>query len=358
LTTANLKLHTGLILLRNPLLNNADNLVGVSVLVVVPDVDDASVASALSGKGINLTSMGGSDEVKRDSLAGVRVSKVVVEVTSSLSLKGGVDLLGGSGLLEVEDHDGDGNIRGGNTDGRSGKLASKLGKRNGDGLTGTSLGDNHVERSSTSTAVSVVVVVDEVLVVGERVDGLDVAGHDAELLVEDSKRGYDGVGGAGSSREDLVRALDDTRVDTGDDVLDSLTRSGEDGLGGTLGGKVLGEAGLVTPDTGVIDNNSVLDTVFGVVNILGLLGVDQANLLAVDDQGVVGLIHRDGSLERAVDRVALDELKALLKIRLLGLADDNALKLEVGGDGGKDAGQKTSDAAESVKDNITLRSLV
>jgi len=149
----------------SPLLNNTDNLVGVSILVVVPNVDDAGVSSALGSKSINFTGVGRANEVKRNGLLRVRVTEVVVEVTSGFSLKGGVDVLSGSALLKVKDHDGNGDIRGRNTDSRSGKLASKLRKSDSNGLTSTSFGDDHVKRSSTSTTVGLVVVVNEVLVV-------------------------------------------------------------------------------------------------------------------------------------------------------------------------------------------------
>ena len=55
-----------------------------------------------------------------------------------------------------------------------------------------------------AAAVGLVVVVDQVLVVGEGVDGLDVAVHDAEAVVDRLQRRDDGVGGAGGRGEDLL----------------------------------------------------------------------------------------------------------------------------------------------------------
>mmetsp|Transcript_17313 Transcript_17313/g.40050 ORF Transcript_17313/g.40050 Transcript_17313/m.40050 type:complete len:141 (+) Transcript_17313:242-664(+) len=140
--------------------------------------------------------MGGSDEVKGNSFFRVGVSKVVIKSSSSFRFESSVNLLSSSGFFKVKDHNSDGNIRGRNTDSGSSKLSSKLWKSNSDSLTSTSFGDNHVKRSSTSATVSLVVVIDQVLVIGERVDGLDVAGNNSELLVENGKSRNDSVSGA------------------------------------------------------------------------------------------------------------------------------------------------------------------
>ena len=53
-------------------------------------------------------------------------------------------------------------------------------------------------------AVGLVVVVDQVLVVGVGVEGLDMAVHDAEPVVDGLEHRRDGVGGAGRGGEDLL----------------------------------------------------------------------------------------------------------------------------------------------------------
>merc|ERR1712146_68846 len=95
----------------------------------------------------------------------------LIESSGSLSLKNCVNILSSGRLLEVKDHDSDGNIGGGDADSGSGELASKLGKSNSNSLTCTGLGNDHVKGTSAATTVSLVVVIDEVLVVGEGVHG-------------------------------------------------------------------------------------------------------------------------------------------------------------------------------------------
>ena len=51
-------------------------------------------------------------------------------------------------------------------------------------LGGTGFGDDHVQRGRTAAAIALVEVVDQVLVVGERVHGFHVPVDDAELVVE------------------------------------------------------------------------------------------------------------------------------------------------------------------------------
>ena len=57
------------------------------------------------------------------------------------------------------------------------------------GCRGAGLGDDHVERRRAAAAILLVIVVDQVLIIGEGVDRLDVAGDDAELVVDDLQDG-------------------------------------------------------------------------------------------------------------------------------------------------------------------------
>ena len=79
-------------------------------------------------------------------------------------------------------------------------LPSNSGSALDDGLRGAGLGDDHVEASGAAATVALVEVVDEVLVVGERVRGLDVPVDHTVAVIDHLEHGRDAVGGAGGGR--------------------------------------------------------------------------------------------------------------------------------------------------------------
>ena len=191
-------------------------------------------------------------------------------------------------------------------------LPCSSGQRLGHRLGGTGFGDHHVQRGGTAAAVALVEVVDQVLVVGEGVDGLHVAVDHAEPVVDGLQDRGDGVGGAGRRGDDLVRVQDGAVVDAVHDVLQlALARSGEEDAGHALALQVLGQALGVAPAAGVVHHQRVLDAVGGVVDGGGVVRVDDLDLHAVGGDGVGFLVHPDGALERAVDRVAAQQAGAL-----------------------------------------------
>ena len=113
-------------------------------------------------------------------------------------------LFAGGGLVQVQVEDGHGDVRRRNADGVAGQLAGQLRQRLGGRLGGAGLGDDHVQRGAAATAIALVEVVDQVLVVGVGVNGLHVTIDDAELVVDRLQHRHDGVGGAGRGGEDLV----------------------------------------------------------------------------------------------------------------------------------------------------------
>ncbi len=94
-----------------------------------------------------------------------------------------------------------------------------------------------------AAAIALVEVIDQVLVVGERVRGLHMTVDNAVTVVDDLENRGDAVGGAGCSRDDLVGVLDGVVVDAVDDVLQvTLARCGQQDAGDTLGFQVLLQA--------------------------------------------------------------------------------------------------------------------
>src|SRR5690606_20485200 len=173
-----------------------------------------------------------------------------------------VDLFAGGGLLQIQVEDGHGHVRRRHANGVAGQLALQHRQRLGSGGGGTGFGDDHVQRSAATTTTALVEVVDQVLVVGVRVNGLDVTIDDAVLIIDRLEHRHDGVGGAGSGGDDLVLGGDFTVVDAMHDVLQrALPGSGEHHAVDTRALEVLAEAFGVTPFAGVVDQQGILDAV-------------------------------------------------------------------------------------------------
>src|SRR5690606_23285312 len=84
------------------------------------------------------------------------------------------DLLAVRGPAQAEVEDRYGHVGHRHADGAARDACLEVGQRLGDGGGGTGLGDHHVHRRRAAATVRLVVVVQQVLVVGERVDGLHV----------------------------------------------------------------------------------------------------------------------------------------------------------------------------------------
>src|SRR5699024_7443065 len=163
-----------------------------------------------------------------------------------------------------------------------------------------------------ATAGALVEVVDEVLVVGERVDRLDVAELDAPLVVDDLQHRGDAVGGAGRGGQDVLLRGDVLVVDAVHDVRHvALARRGQQDLGHALRLQVLAQALTVAPAAGVVDDDRVVDVVRGVVDGRRVGGVNHLDGRAIGPDDVVLLIDGDGAVESAVDGVAAQQRGAL-----------------------------------------------
>ncbi|MNG70647.1 hypothetical protein D3C79_290400 [compost metagenome] len=268
-----------------------------------------------------------------------------------------VDLVAAGGLLEVQVEDGHRNVRRRYANGVAGQLALQHWQCLGGSSGGAGFGDDHVQRRGTATAAALVEVVDQVLVVGERVNGFDVAVDDAVLVVDGLEHRHDGVGGAGSGRDDLVIGSDVTVVDAVHDVLQrALARCGEDHAGSARAGQVLAQAVGITPYAGVVDDQRVFDAVLGVVDFARALGVDNLDQVAVGGDGVVGFVDGDGAIERAVHRVTAQQAGTLDQIVLGAFAHDDGAQTQAVATTGffdQDARQQTADTTEAVQHNVS-----
>src|SRR5690606_34810385 len=142
-----------------------------------------------------------------------------------------VDLLdtGVATQLEIQDRHGD--VGGRHPDGVAGELAGQLRDRLRHRLGGAGLGEHHVEGRAAAAAVALVVVVDEVLVVGVGVHRLHMALDDAVVVEQHLQHRHDGVGGTGGGGDDGLVGGDVPVVHAVDDIGDvALARGGEQHL--------------------------------------------------------------------------------------------------------------------------------
>src|SRR5690606_6984892 len=116
------------------------------------------------------------------------------------------------------------------------ETTSKFRYRFGYGFGGAGFSQHHVQGSAATAAICLVVVVDQVLVVGVGVNRFNVTVNDAITLVDQFQYWRDGVGGARSGSNDAVAWLDHVVVDTTDDVFQTaFAGCGQDYLGDAVG---------------------------------------------------------------------------------------------------------------------------
>src|SRR5690625_2937458 len=245
------------------LFDNTYDLVGLAELVVIPDIKHKVLPRSDGGKSIDYTSVGGTNEVTGDYLRGGDVGDLLAQVGVQRNIaQEVVDFFYVHVLGKLQVQHGHGNIRGGNANGVAGQLAFEFWQRLRDSLRSTGLGQNHVQTSSATTAVALVVVVNQVLVIGKGVCGFHVAVDYTVAVIDDLENRGNAVGGTRCSGENLVFCRHILVVDAVDNVLHiALTRCGKQHVGNALGLEVLDQALTVAPDTGVVHITSIVNDV-------------------------------------------------------------------------------------------------
>ena len=154
-------------------------------------------------------------------------------------------------------------------------------------------------------------------------------------------------------------------VDAVNDVLQlALARSGQDHAVDTRALQVLAQAVGVTPYTGVVHQQGVLNAVLGVIHLGRVLRVDHLDQVAVGSDGVVGFIDHDGAIERAMYRVTTQQAGTLDQIVVGAFAHDDGTQAQAVATTGffdQDARQQTTDTTEAVQHNVsafTCRSIL
>ncbi len=129
------------------------------------------------------------------------------------------------------------------------------------------------------------VIIDQVLIIGVSVYGFNVTVLHTKTVHHGFQNRYNCVRGTGSRRQNLVFRLDITVVNTINDILDiAFTWRSQDNLGSSLTRNVLAKTTFITPYTGVINHDGVVDTVFGVVHFAWGVRVNHLNFVTVKNQ--------------------------------------------------------------------------
>ena len=108
------------------------------------------------------------------------------------------------------------------------------------------------------------------------------------------------------------------------------------------------------PAARVIDHDSVLNAVGGVVNLSRVRGVDELDGGAVGDDGGVLFVHADSTLESTVNLVAAQQGGTLVEVVVGVLTNNNRAELGAGAGGAlqQNAGQQAADTAKTVEHNV------
>ena len=147
-------------------------------------------------------------------------------------------------------------------------------------------------------------IINQVLVIGERMHSFHVSTLDAIVVIDNFEHWGDGIGGARGGGDNGIVRSDVGVIDTIDHVFEvTLTRCGEYNTRATRGLEMLLQPGLVPPPTSVVDHDGVGDAIAGVVDAGRVVGINDLDFGAVGPNDVVFLIDGDGAVEGAVHGV-------------------------------------------------------
>ena len=209
-------------------LDEAQNLVGVAHLVVVPADDlDEGVGQGDAGLGIEDGGVGVAQEVGgHNGLVGV--GQDALQLVLAGLLHGGADLIVGGGLAQVDGQVHHGHIQGGNAHGHTRQLAVQAGNDFAHGLgSAGGAGDDIAGGGAATAPVLQGRAVHGLLRGGDGVHGGHQAVLDAETVVQDLGDGGEAVRRAGRVGNDFVFAGQLVVVDAVNDrQIGAFGRSG------------------------------------------------------------------------------------------------------------------------------------
>ena len=199
-------------------------------------------------------------------------------------------------------------------------------------------------------------VIEQILVVGVGMHRLNVAKLDTELVFDCLERRHDGVGGTAGRRDDLVAVFDDVVVHAVNNVFHiTFTWRRQHHAGHARTVQVLGQAFHITPLTRVVDHHSIVDAVLGVIDGVGIVGVDHLDEVAVGDDGIFFFIDSDGTGEGTMHGITTQQAGTLLQVTLARFTHHNGFQAQTVTGAhlfDQQTGQNTADTAKAVEHHI------
>jgi len=292
----------------------------VTPLIVVPrDQLDEVLVQLDTGLGIEDGRSRVANEIGRDDLLISVLDDVLVSALRSC-FDDSLDFIIGSLLLEADDEVDDGDIEGGDTETKTGKLAVEGRNDLADSLCSTSgRGDDVTTNGTATTPVLVGGTVDGLLGCGRRVNGGHQTLDDTKLVVDDLGERGQAVGGAGSVGNDGVLRVVGIQVDTANEHWGIGRRSGDDDLLGTALQMGRGLFGGGENTSGLDD---VISTDGAPRDLSGILLSENGDGFALDPE--LAILGLNGSLEPSVDGIILEHVDHVFKVNE-GIVDSNHL---------------------------------
>ena len=209
----------GQLLQLGEVLDGANHLAHVAVLVVVPGHDLNLALAALELADHGLGGVEQAAEAHADDVGGDDLVLVVAEGLGGFLLHLGIDLVNAGLAVDDGVQDGGGAGGGGHALGRADQLAVQLGDDQADGLGSAGAVGNDVDGAGTgATQVALALrAVQDHLVAGVGVDGAHDAALDGPAVVQSLGHGRQAVGGAGSGGDDGIFGLQGVVIDVVND---------------------------------------------------------------------------------------------------------------------------------------------
>src|SRR6266702_2741713 len=153
--------------------------------------------------------------------------------------------------------------------------------------------------------------------------GFQMSVNNAETIIDSLDDRNNRIGGTAGGGEYPLLVGDQAVVDAGDDIGDiALARGGQNNLCDAGSLQMPSESFTVTPLAGIIDQNRIVDTVPGVIDIFRCIGVDDPDHVAVGDDRILFFINRNNAVKRAMNRIAAKQAGPLQQVIRPPLAND------------------------------------
>ncbi len=324
------------------MLDEVENLVAVAPLVVVPcDNLEEGVGEGDTGACVEDAGAGVGDEICGNN--GILcVAQNALQLALGGSLHGGADLVILGGLFKVYGQVNNGNVQSGNTHGHAGELAVEAGDNLTYGLCGAGgAGDNVAAGCAAAAPILYGGTVNGALGSGDGVNGGHKTVLDAPVVVENLGKRSKAVGGAGSVGNVVhvlgVGVVVNAHYEHGGVVLGG---SGHNDL--LCAGCQVGSCLFLSEElAGALGD--IFNAPLAPVDVIGVAVAAGGDILAVDDDGMVGVI--DVSVENAVYGVVLEQISHVIGGH--GAVDTGELDVLVIQPGAQNESADTSEAVNA-----------